>query len=157
MKKLLTRLALVGVLCSTPLVLACSHPITVQSVQRDVAIDGTKLLNAVIPVQDAIAASVTGNVISPAQGLRYLDITKAIGEKGHLVATDLDKLNVVIMAGRNPTAGEVQKVVDGLTAMSAMFPNLLASTVPVKVAAAATEAQQLVNTLKATIANIRSK
>lgn len=158
MKKVLSRLLIVGLLCSTSLALpACSHPITVESVQRDVAIDGTKLLNAVIPIQDAIKASVDAKLITPAQGITYLDLTKKIGEKGNLVATDLDKLNVILKAGTNPAASDVQKVVDGLTAMSAMFPDLLAGTVPPKVVEAAKQAQALVDSLKTTVANIRSR
>jgi hypothetical protein len=135
---------------------ACTRPVTVESVQRDVPTTGTKLLNATTQVQDAVYASVKAKVISPQDGIAILDKTEEIGRVGQRVAGELDKLDLLIQAGKidGPL---VTQIVAGLTEMSKLYPDVLTATLPPQVATAVKEAQALIQTLQDTIAKLRAQ
>jgi hypothetical protein len=146
---------LILVLCLTltvPIALpACTRPVTVSSVPRDVATNGTALLQATIVIQDAIYAAVHAKAIPPEKGIALLDVTEQLGVHGQTVATDLTKLDLLLTAGQ-PTGDLQTKIVAGLNAMTVLFPSIVTPAAGTKLQDAITQATALVAKIRADVA-----
>ena len=146
------------VVCLIGLLVGCAHPTTVQSVQRDTAVTGTRLLNAVIPIQQGIYEATSAKLITPQQGIDFLEVTKQIGTEGQKVATALDKVNLALQAvpvDKVTVTNLVNEVNQGLAAMQLLFPKLFQPGVPQKVTEAAQALQTLAGTIRTQIAAAR--
>lgn len=135
----------------------CSRPVTIESVQQDVPTTGTKLLRAMLPVQDAIYESVKAKVLTPAQGIKYLDVTQKIGETGQKVAANLDRLDLIIASGQAVEGTLITEILAGLGEMTNQYPALLSASLPPQVSTAVSEAQKLIQTLQDTVNKIRAE
>lgn len=158
-RSVLVYVGLMGVLALPPMLIVagCTRPVTVQSVQQDVPTTGTKLLRGLRPVQDAIYESVKAKVLTPAQGIQYLDVTQRIGETGQRVAANLDRLDLVIASGQAVDGALITQILAGLTEMTKQYPALLAASLPPQVSTAVSEAQKLIQTLQDTVNKIREE
>ena len=145
------------VLCVVGLVVSsfgCTRPITVESVQRDVPSTGTKLLNATREVQNATYALVKAKALSPQEGIAILDKTEQIGVLGVKTADELDRLDLLVQAGK--ADGQlITQVLNGLAEMAKLYPEMLSATLPPQVATAVKEAQALIATLQDTYSKLR--
>lgn len=159
MRQHLVRLALVAALLApTALTLqACSRPVTIESVQQDVATNGTKLLQATRVIQDAIYGGVKDGAIPPQRGIELLDVTQTIGERGQAVAANLDRVDRILAAGGAVDGPLIAQLTTGLAEMAKEYPQLVVPGIPARVSQAVAEAQALIATLQATVAKLRAQ
>lgn len=131
------------------------RPITVETIQQEAPSNGIKLLRSTIVIQDAISSGVSTKALTPEKGIEYLEFTKQIGVAGHTVATNLDKLDIIVKAGK--TDGPlITEILSGLDAMSQQYPKLIPAGIPTQVATAVSEAQKLIATLKSMVEKLRT-